>query len=365
MGLPFLSSQTKKRDQIVALDLGARTTKAVHLQRKGERFSLVSYAIVDAPTDEKALTPERMADHLRVVAQELKVTRTKHMTVALGVNESLLRQVEVPIMPVSDIRQMLKFNSKSYLQQDLPDYVFDCYCLPMSAPKPGAAGDGKSAEGGRSSGTPNKMRVMVGGAKRQVVDNLAGAIKTAGFSADTVIPGLLGPVNAFEVCEPEIFSKEVVALVDIGFKSSTITILSSGELLLHRVVALGGDRLTAGLAEAMNISYAEADGIKVGMASEVQQSLETVLNPLGRELRASIDFFEHQNDKTVTQVLLSGGSARGEFIVQCLQNELMVPCRNWNPTRFLELALGPEKMGEIEQVAPQLTVAIGAAASHF
>ena len=81
--------------------------------------------------------------------------------------------------------------------------------------------------------------------------------------------------------------------------------------------------------------------------------------------RASIDFFEHQHDKTVTQVLLSGGSARCELIVQCLQTELMVACRSWNPAKFLELALAPEKMGEIEQVAPQLTVAIGAATSIF
>jgi type IV pilus assembly protein PilM len=136
-------------------------------------------------------------------------------------------------------------------------------------------------------------------------------------------------------------------------------------MMLHRVVALGGDRITSGLAETLNISYAEADGIKVGMPSEVEQNLEMVLNPLGRELRASIDFFEHQNDKTVTQVFLSGGSARGEFVVQTLQNELMVPCKSWNPARFLELALAPEKMGEIEQVAPQLTVAIGAATALF
>ena len=43
----------------------------------------------------------------------------------------------------------------------------------------------------------------------------------------------------------------------------------------------------------------------------------------------------------------------------------MVPCKSWNPARFLQLALPPEKMGEIEQVAPQLAVAIGAAISTF
>jgi Tfp pilus assembly PilM family ATPase len=82
-------------------------------------------------------------------------------------------------------------------------------------------------------------------------------------------------------------------------------------------------------------------------------------------LRASIDFFENQRDKTVTQAFVSGGSAQSEFIIQALQTELMVPCRVWNPTRSLEMALPPEKLGEVEQVASQLTVAVGAAAAAF
>ena len=97
----------------------------------------------------------------------------------------------------------------------------------------------------------------------------------------------------------------------------------------------------------------------------MQGNLEPLINPLGRELRASIDFFEHQHDKTAAQVFISGGSARSEIIIQALQAELMVPCKSWNPARFLQLALPPEKMGEIEQVAPQLAVAIGAAISTF
>ncbi len=136
-------------------------------------------------------------------------------------------------------------------------------------------------------------------------------------------------------------------------------------LMLNRVVGIGGDRLTGGLAEAMGISYTEAENIKVGMPSEVQANLEPLINPLGRELRASIDFFEHQHDKTASQVFVSGGSARSDIIIQALQTELMVPCKSWNPAKFLQLALPPEKIGEVEQVAPQLTVAIGAAIAAF
>jgi type IV pilus assembly protein PilM len=159
----------------------------------------------------------------------------------------------------------------------------------------------------------------------------------------------------------DVFAKEVVALVDVGFRNSSICILLNGELTLSRVVGIGGDKLTAGLAEALNISYAEAEGIKIGMPDQVQSTMLALLTPLGRELRASIDFFEHQQDKAVTQVFVSGGAARSPFIIESLQSELMVPCRGWNPVSFLQAALPAEQLGELEQVAPQLAVATGGA----
>jgi hypothetical protein len=39
----------------------------------------------------------------------------------------------------------------------------------------------------------------------------------------------------------------------------------------------------------------------------------------------------------------------------------MAECRTWNPTSFLKLALPPEQASELEHIAPQLTVAVGAA----
>lgn len=132
--------------------------------------------------------------------------------------------------------------------------------------------------------------------------------------------------------------------------------------MLNRVVNIGGDRLTSGLSEAMNISYAEAEGIKIGMASEVQSILEALIMPLGRELRASIDFFEHQQDRSVSKVFVSGGSAKSEFILQMLRQELMVECMIWDPTvSLVKQGLAATQAAELEQVAPQLTVAVGTA----
>src|SRR6266404_4466621 len=352
MALPFFNSG-KKRDQLISIDLGGRTTKAVHLQRKADAFVLSRFAVLDAPIYEKNVSPDLLGEHLKNVCQALDA-KSKLVTLAIGVNDSVVRHADLPLMPIGDMRQVLKNNTKNYLQQDLPGHVFDCYIIP-------SRGLPKQADKTKASGISVKQKVLVAGARKQLIDDMQTAIRNTGLIADHIVPGLVGPVNAFEMAMPEVFAKDVFALVDMGFKNTSICLLQEGELILSRVVGIGGDKLTNGLAESLGISYAEAEGIKVGMPTEVQSQLESLVLPLGRELRASIDFFEHQQDKTVTQVFIGGGSARSELIVQLLQTELMVECKPWNPVGFLESAVPPEQAGEIEQVAPQLAVAVGAA----
>jgi type IV pilus assembly protein PilM len=358
MALAFFESGARKKlDQVLAVDLGGRITKAVHLQRRGDHFILCRYALIDAPIFDKSLSADLLKEHLMALSMSFE-GKVRHVALTVGVNDAVVRHVEMPPMPADDVRAVLKHNSRVYLQQDLSGYVFDCYAAPQQG---GRLAKTEPAKGFRGKGDGHKQTVLIAGAKRQLVDDYVSATKGAGLMPDHIVPGVIGPVNAFEKAMPEVFSKDVVALVDIGFKSSSISILQEGQLILSRVVGIGGDRLTTGLAETMNISYAEAEGIKIGMASEVQSVLESLLTPLGRELRASIDFFEHQQDRTVTSVFLSGGSARSEFIAQILRHELMVECKTWNPAAFLKTTLQPEQAAELEHVAPQLTVAIGAA----
>jgi type IV pilus assembly protein PilM len=354
MALAFIDSRTKRtREELVAIDLGSRTTKAVHLKRCPQGYALNGYAILDAPIFEKTPSPELLAEHLSAVHQALG-NKTKAVSLAVGVNDAMVRSVDMPRIPVQDLRLVLKHNSKTYLQQDLAGNIFDCQIVNEDPAAP-------SKEAAPSGGGLQKQKVLVAGAKQQFLDSCVESAKGAGLLLEHIVPGLVGPLNALELTMPEVFNQEAIALVDLGFKSSSICLLQRGEFILSRVVALGGDRLTAAVSEAMNISYPEAEGIKIGMPQEVQQALESVLTPLGRELRASIDFFEHQQDKAVTHVFVTGGSARSELIVQELQTELMLECQAWDPTKALQIELPPPQATELEQVTPQLAVAVGAA----
>src|SRR5436190_3363759 len=354
MQLPFFNTRAKRREEIVAIDLGGRHTKAVHVQNKGGQLRLVGYTIQDSPSEQSTFSVDVMSEHLKSVSRALGDT-TKAVVVSLGVTDSVVRRAEMPPMPMEDMRQLLKFNTKNYLQQDLPDHVFDCSVV-LAHASPDQEAPAKPVNG-------QKQKLIVGGSKRQLVDDIAAAIRTAGLTAEQVVPGLIGPLNAFEISEPEVYANEAIALVDLGFRNSTVSMLQQGELIMHRVINMAGDRITAGLAETLGISYAEAEGIKIGMATEVQSSIEPLVSALGRELRAFIDYFENQQDVGVSQVFVSGGSARSEMLVQALQLQLLVPCRSWNPAKALELDLPSEQAEEFAGVAPQLAVAVGAAIS--
>src|SRR5713101_5956460 len=156
MALPFFNGTTKKRDQMISIDLGGRTTKAVYLQRRGEGLALCKFALLDAPIYEKQMSADLLTEHLKNVCQALDA-KTKLTTVPIGVNDSVVRHADLPQMPVADMRQVLTNNSKNYLQQDLPAHIFDCYIIPSrTAPKPG-----------------EKAKVGVGGQKQKVL--VAGA----------------------------------------------------------------------------------------------------------------------------------------------------------------------------------------------
>jgi type IV pilus assembly protein PilM len=349
----LFSGQSKKRSEVLSIDLGQHSTKAVWLGRKGDELELRDFALRTSPFQDSAMTAESLGEHLKAALPSLE-SKLKKVCLVLGVNDSLVRQAEMPLAPVGDMRLMLKYNSKTYLQQELPDYVFDCQVL----------GSSMNGASGRDAAKPlQKVKTLVGGARQGMLQLLQQAARNAGVVAEEIVPAMICPANAFERAFPESSAKEAVALVDIGFKTSSITILLNGEMALNRVVSYGSDKLTSGLAEILNVPYAEAESQKLGLTEEVQTVLHALLMPLGRELRASIDFFEHQQDRPISHVWISGGSARSTFIVDTLQSELMVPSKSWSPLTNLQLAAPPQKLAELEQVAPQLAVCIGAALS--
>src|SRR5260221_4561974 len=175
MALPFFNTASKKRlNQIMAIDLGSRTTKAVLLERRGEVIALTRYALLDAPASDKKISTEVLTGHLRAVAEALG-GGVKSVALSVKPDDALVRQVELPHIPANEMRQLLRMNAKAILQQDLPNYVYDCYIFPPKAAVPGKSPEKKSVEASRQAVMP-KLKVLVAGAKQQLMEEYRVAV---------------------------------------------------------------------------------------------------------------------------------------------------------------------------------------------
>src|ERR1035441_2999229 len=104
MALPFFDSRARKHhDRMLAVDLGSRTTKAVHVQRRDQCFALGGYALLDAPIFDKTLSANLLAEHLKAVAQLLGA-KSKAVTLTIGVNDAVVRHTEMPRLSADDMR---------------------------------------------------------------------------------------------------------------------------------------------------------------------------------------------------------------------------------------------------------------------
>jgi len=366
---------------VIVIDLGTRVTKAVHLRRNEAIVYLQNFVCLDAPAGEKRESVDVWRDHFIELVKGLE-SKISQAVLVLSADENRLQLAEVPALGVSDIRRLVRHAPRSYFQEELPNYLFDCQILPTvhsakQSPPPDESLSREEGKGPRKpsdpagesapsagSKSPPKVRALLGGAREAFVTLLRTATSAAGLNVQQVAFGQLAPAAAFRSM-PTPFQKEAVALVDIGFHRSVITILLGNAPLLTRVVNIGGDRFTSGLADTMNITYAVAEGIKQVMPEKVQAKLQNLIAPLAEELRNSINFVEKEYEKTVGEVYISGSSARSNLIIHLLETETIVPCKGWNPAAALTLDVGGAKEPEVAKVAPQLADAIGAGVAWF
>src|ERR1041384_7253465 len=149
--------------QTVAITLGAATTKAVLIEYQDGTFRLLNYTLQPAPDRTKPWTRDVLAEHFAAIKTALE-TRVREATVVIGMDRAILRHVAMPKGNVADMRKLVRLNSKSYFQQDLSAFTFDCLPASDRTPQPD---EGKARKA--------QAAALVGGADKHFLDDLQAA----------------------------------------------------------------------------------------------------------------------------------------------------------------------------------------------
>src|SRR5688572_18241159 len=204
----LLPKKALKARPLVVIDLSERTTRAAVLQWLGEDFALKDYSFLEAPGLLGNMTRGELTAHLRTVLGSLN-TKCRNVIFVLGMQDVLVRWLELPKSHDTELREMVKLNTSKYFQQEASQLVIDCF------PVTGKFGDlvtlGKDAH------------VVAVGAKQELFRVLLGAARDAGLDVMRVTSTQASIANAVRFAQPESFGNQVVTLIEFGPKTCDMT----------------------------------------------------------------------------------------------------------------------------------------------
>jgi Tfp pilus assembly PilM family ATPase len=340
----------------IGVDLGRYSLKSVVLQKKGtDRFVLTHFASM--PMDDSAeRTPEMIGAQLKALVKHMGGS-AKGCAVAVSSPESLVRIVEQPETPPEILRDALRLNGATLLNQDCREFVLDCVeCEKSAAPLGAPVAPVANAP-------VSQKRYLVAGLPRTEIAQLSDAFVMGGLN--NVWNVQLAPVtvfNAFEFAKKEVFDNEAFFLIDFGHESSTMMIGTKGKLALIRSVDFGGKSLTEALC---GLSGESPETVLGALEQEDEVMVEytrMALMALTREIGSSIGFYEGQHETTISQIWVSGGLARNATLVRLLKDELRMPCQPWFAVERCEVNVSSNKRAQLAEEMLDYSVACGAAA---
>lgn len=323
----------------IGLDIGSSAVRAAEIGLERGQCHLRRYAQVGLPTgavvDGEVVNPGIVAEALRRLWDEGGFSTRK---VVLGVSghRLIVRQADVPALNEEDLRSSLRFDAQELIPIPMEDAYFDFQILERTE---GTDADGRAT-----------MRILIVAAHREMIRAHLSALEGAGLEAVAIDAS---PLALMRVVPPSGPDGGAEAIVSIGGELTTVAVRQGGIPRFIRSLAMGGSKVTVGIANALHVDAAVAESLKRGVAPEAapqlaqaNRAISAELRDLGEDVRATIDFFLSQADGgRIDRLLVTGGASMTAGLVEELAGNTDVEIRRIDP--FANLVL--DNLGLDEQ----------------
>jgi len=337
----------------VGLDIGSSGVKLVQLKERKGGYALQAFGT--APLPPEAIVDGALMNSAAIVSaiQELVAQqKVKTREVAIGVrgHSVIIKKISLPRMTQEELDESIQWEAEQYIPFDVKDVNIDTQIL---TPEGDAAG---------------QMDVLLVAAKKDMINDYTSVCAEAGLTATVVDVDAFAVQNAYEANYAA--GTETVVLINVGAAVANINILAKGNTTFTRDITMGGNAFTEEIQKQLNISYDEAEALKVGgqgetdavVPQEVERVIQGVAEQMAGEIQRSLDFYAATAaDSRIARVYLSGGTARIPALFKVLEARAGVPVEILNPFKNIEVDNRKFDPAVILAAAPSVAVGVGLA----
>ncbi|MBR0241053.1 MAG: type IV pilus assembly protein PilM [Kiritimatiellae bacterium] len=318
----------------LTLDIGASAVKLAEFEGGKGGLTLVNYGIaaLAAPLDAGnagALLSPALLDIVREKG-------IKPGPVAISISGQMVFPRFASIAAAGGAEkfdQMIRFE----IEQNIPFPIDEMICDRQ------VLGDNENGE----------KNVMIVAAKTDQVEDIAAAVRGAGFTPELVDVAPIAITNVLRYAGAA--GDECCVLLDIGSKTTSL-VIADGDKLYNRSIPVAGNTITKEIASALGCTAEEAEAYKreaayVALGGVVEDEDETrdrvskvcraVMTRLHAEVSRSINFYRSQQGGSVpVKLYITGGTALLPQLDRFFSESLQLEVEYVNP--FAVVGTGPK-----------------------
>ena len=337
-----------KKNSLIGIDIGSRALKAVKLLNTKNGYFLQNVGFLNIPAglieDGIIRDPVEISELIRRL---MKIAHIKERNVAIAVagTSVIIKKITLQNIPKDKFHETITFEAEQYIPFDINDVDLDYEVL------------------GEDEENPRLIKVLIVAVKKDFVSDYVSVVQMAGLNPCVVDVDAFALQNIFKINYDS--KEEKIALIDIGARKASLSIMKNNSVVFMRNVPLGCLQIDEEIAFAAGCTQEEAEVIKISGKSDkisdeqLKQIVSSVCIGWCLEIKRAFDFhYSSAPEDSVSKILISGGGANINEFSGLLASEVSVNVEIINPFINVEIADGVDS-SYLRQIAPQLAICLG------
>jgi type IV pilus assembly protein PilM len=345
--------QSKK---IVGLDVGSFALKLVELKpkKKGKEMTFELESLGYEPVPYQAIVEGSIMDSTAVVDAIQHIfyeskTKTKKLSFGVSGSSVIVKRIEVQRLNPNEMHEHILWEARPHIPFT-PEEVNIDYEIIESADV-----------------APDRVGVILAAVKKEKLHDYLNVVTIADKTAGVVDLESFAVLNSV-LQNYEMYKERSIAIINIGASITNVVISRGGHPVFVRDIAFGGNQFTDLIQKELSLKYEKAESVKKGRQVEgvspaaVKPVINLIFNELKNEIKKTFEFYRsNTTEGRIDNILLSGGTANLESIIDFFSQGFDIPVEIVNPFNTIEINPKKFDLDFINEMAPVFNVAMGLA----
>jgi type IV pilus assembly protein PilM len=337
----------------LGIDIGAASIKLVEVSGFGKKKKLENYAEFQLPPTTSSiktfhgenllLVSDKVSEILQAVFKRAKIKQKK---AALSIPDfsTFFTTFTLPPMTESEIPQAVEFEARHHIPLPLSEVTFDWQIIEKEEMLPGV-----------------KLKILLVAVPNKVLQNYQRMATLSQLEVKGMEAEVFGLIRS---SIPEDKYQNPVCLVDIGWQSTTVSIVEKKNLRVSHSFDISGTGLTRTLSQKLNIDFEEAEKLKKEYGldphrEDISKILISEIDSLALEIEKVCQDFYQSEGKKVENLVLSGGTALLFGLREYLETRIKKNVQIADP--FSSVSFPSILEPRLKELGPSFAVALGVA----